>query len=238
MLGMIGGSGFYKTVKGEAKHVETPYGWVRVTFGKLAGRKVAFMARHGERHLVPPHTINHRANMYALLEIGAKHVVGINACGILSKFKPGDVITIEDFIAFHLRPVTFYDSFRAGAKHTDMSEPYCKKLNVLIAKAGKKAKIKVKKGGIVATSIGPRFETPAEIKAFKVLGANLISMTSAYEAILARELGIRYSSLAIGTNYAAGMRSEPLSHEEVVKTMEKSERKVLRLLGALVRLVK
>jgi len=236
MLGIIGGSGFYKTVKGEGVHIETPYGWVRMTFGKLAGKQVAFMARHGEGHAVPPHGINHRANIYAMREINAGNVVGINACGILSRFKPGELMTIDDFLAFHLGPVTFYDSFRYGAKHTDMSEPYSKELNGLIARAGRKAKTKVRGGGIVANSFGPRFETPAEIRAFKKMGTNLISMTSAYEAILAREIGVRYASLAIGTNYAAGLSRKPLSHEEVIGVMERSERKVMKVMEELARM--
>ncbi|VVC03851.1 putative 6-oxopurine nucleoside phosphorylase [Candidatus Burarchaeum australiense] len=233
MLGIIGGSGFYKIVKGEERHVETPYGWRKVSLGRIGGGKIAFIARHGEYHTVPPHRINHRANLYALHKVGAKSIVGINACGIISKFKPGEIMTIDDFLAFHIGPVTFHESFAGGAKHEDMSEPYSRKLNALIARAGGKAKIAVKSGGIVATTFGPRFETPAEIRAFGMLGANLVSMTSAYEAILARELGANYSSIAIGTNYAAGVSKNRLSHAEVIGMMEKNEARVIKIVGGL-----
>jgi len=237
MLGIIGGSGFYNTVKGEERHVETPFGWEKVQFGTLGRAKVAFIPRHGPTHAIPPHKINHKANMYVMHKIGARQVVGINACGIISKFKPGDVITIDDFLAFHLGPITFHDHFASGAKHEDMSEPYSRRLNALIAKAGKKIGIGVKSGGIVATTFGPRFESPAEIRAFKLLGANIVSMTSAHEAILARELGLDYSSIAIGTNYAAGISKKSLSHEEVLAVMGKSEAKVMKLTAALAGLV-
>ncbi|MFA6036475.1 MAG: S-methyl-5'-thioadenosine phosphorylase, partial [Candidatus Micrarchaeia archaeon] len=89
----------------------------------------------------------------------------------------------------------------------------------------------------VATSFGPRFETPAEIRAFGKMGANLISMSSAYEAILARELDVPYASIAIGTNYAAGMSKRPLSHDEVLEGMKASEAKVIRIIEALEGLV-
>jgi len=237
MLGIIGGSGFCKTVKGKARHIETPYGWVQLVFGKLGKKQVIFMERHGKGHEVPPHAINHRANIYALQMAGAQDVVGVNACGIISKFKAGDMVTIDDFLASHLGPITFYDTFKYGVKHTDMGEPYSRKINALIAKAGRKGGVKVKGGGIVATAFGPRFETPAEIRAFKMLGANLISMTSAYEAILAKELGINYASVAVGTNYAAGISKKPLTYEEVVAVMEKSERRVVKLLGMLAALM-
>ncbi|MDO8339335.1 MAG: MTAP family purine nucleoside phosphorylase [Candidatus Burarchaeum sp.] len=237
VLGIIGGSGFYSVMKGEERHVETPFGWEKVQLGRFGKATVAFIPRHGPTHIIPPHKINHRANLYAMNKVGAKHVVGINACGIISKFRPGEIMTIADFLAFHLGAVTFHDHFATGAKHEDMSEPYSKRLNALIAKAGRKVKIDVKSGGVVATTFGPRFESPAEIKAFKMLGANLVSMTSAYEAILARELGLEYSSIAIGTNYAAGMSKKQLSHQEVLDMMAKSEAKVIKIVAALAGMV-
>jgi len=233
MFGIIGGSGIYRISEGEPMHVETPYGWVKVCFGKMGGKQVAFMPRHGEEHIVPPHAINHRANIYAMKEVGVNKLVGVNACGIISKFKPGEIITVEDFIAFHMGPVTFYDTFKHGVMHTDMSEPYSKQLNSELIKAGRKARVKIKRGGIIASSYGPRFETPAEIRAFGKMGANLINMTSAPEAILARELDMDYASIAIGTNYAAGLTKKHLSHEEVVGAMRRNEKKVFKVLGAL-----
>ncbi len=233
MLGIIGGSGFYALVKGEERHVETPFGWEKVQFGQLGRTTVAFIPRHGPTHTIPPHKINHKANMYVMHKIGATQVIGINACGIMSKFKPGEIMTIDDFLAFHLGAITFHDHFASGAKHEDMSEPYSKRLNALIAKAGKKAKVPVKSGGVVATTFGPRFESPAEIRAFRMMGANLVSMTSAYEAILARELSLEYSSIAIGTNYAAGISKRQLSHQEVLDVMEKSEARVMKIVAAL-----
>jgi len=233
VLGVIGGSGFYRMHGAEKKLEETPYGWIAVSRGK----RMAFIPRHGERHSAPPHGVNHRANIYALARMGVKAIVGINACGIISRFEPGEVITIDDFIAFHLGPITFYESFEKGIVHADMGEPYSKRLNDMIAKAGKKAGVSVKGGGIVATTFGPRFETPAEIRALRGMGANLVSMTSAYEAILARELGVPYASIAIGTNYAAGISRRPLSHEEVIRGMKASEKKVMKIVEELSRMI-
>jgi len=229
MLGVIGGSGFYKLAGAEARREDTPYGLALVS----RGRKLVFVPRHGEKHELPPHRVNHRANIYALKKAGATSILGINACGVIAKYKPGDTMTIDDFIAFHLGPITYFESFADEAHHTDMSEPYSHGLNAKIARAAKMAGVPIKSGGIVATSYGPRFETPAEIRAFRLLGANLISMTSAYEAILARELGVPYASIAIGTNYAAGISKRPLSHDEVIAGMKASEAKVMKIVGAL-----
>ncbi|MFA6036474.1 MAG: S-methyl-5'-thioadenosine phosphorylase, partial [Candidatus Micrarchaeia archaeon] len=143
MLGVIGGSGFYKLAGAEARREDTPYGIVSVS----RGRKIVFVPRHGERHELPPHRVNHKANIYALKKAGASAILGINACGLIAKFKPGDIMTIDDFIAFHLGPITYFESFEKGARHTDMSEPYSKKMNAEIAKAGKKAGVVMKSGG-------------------------------------------------------------------------------------------
>lgn len=226
---VIGGSGFYSLLRGSKKEVSTPYGKAVVMLGNLNGVEIAFLARHGEKHTTPPHMVNYKANMFALNKLGYKSVFSTSATGIISKYKPGDLILVRDFIGFHLGVVTFFDSFASEIRHVDMSEPYSDELNSLLKRAAKLERIELKDGGVVAATLGPRFETKSEIRAFKKLGANLVSMTNAQECILANELGMNYATVAIGTNYAAGISKNKLSIDEIFKMMKKKNGELKRL---------
>jgi len=137
---------------------------------------------------------------------------------------------LEDFIGL-FAPITYFDSFEEGEiKHVDFSEPYSWELAEDLAKAAKKADVELRSGGIIATTSGPRFETKAEVKVLKNMGANLVNMTSAYEATLAGELGLNFCGVAIGTNYAAGVKEEALTSEEVIEVMEKSNSKIKKMI--------
>lgn len=235
MLGIIGGSGFY-TIEGRIRNVsvKTPYGKVLVHKTKVLGNESVFIPRHGKEHSIPPHRINYRANIYAFKKLGVSAVMCTYATGIISKYKPGDLVLIDDFIGFYT-PATFFDDFRVGIKHTDVSQPYDKKLQNLLMGIAKTQKIKISKGGIAATTAGPRFETKAEIKALKGMGANLVSMTNAYEASLLNELEIPSVAVAVGTNYACGISKNPLNSEEVMDCMEKAEGKLAGLVNGMIK---
>jgi len=235
MLGIIGGSGFY-TLEGKIRNckVKTPYGGVAAQKAEVDGNESVFIPRHGKEHSVPPHRINYRANIYALKELGVSAVMATYATGIISKYKPGDLILLDDFIGF-FTPITFFDDFRMGIKHTDVSRPYDKELQDLLLGVAKTQKIKISKGGIAATTPGPRFETKAEVKALKGMGANLVSMTNAYEASLLNELGIPSAAVAVGTNYACGISKKPLSAEEVMVCMKKAEGSLAGLASGMIR---
>jgi 5'-methylthioadenosine phosphorylase len=226
-FGIIGGSGFYKPISdSELKLVKTPFGSVSVYTTTMGGKDVAFIARHGEGHSSPPHLVNYRANIFALYKLGVKRILSSSAVGsMLEEVKPGSFVVPDQFIDFTTeRKKTYFDgkfevtlhngTKRGGVVHIDVSSPYCPDLRMKIIESGKKANFKIFETGVYVCTEGPRFETPAEITAYKTLGGTLVGMTSASESVLARELGICYATVCIVTNYAAGMQ-ERISVEEV-----------------------
>ncbi|MFH1285604.1 MAG: MTAP family purine nucleoside phosphorylase [Candidatus Micrarchaeota archaeon] len=233
---IIGGSGFLDAFKGEEWILRSCCGSVRVYVSKIGKNEVIFLPRHGLTHAIPPHKVNYAMNMSALKEAEVTDVITTNACGIISKFKPGDFVLASDFMAHYLGPITLHDDFSSGVKHTDMSEPFSLQLNDRIKRAAKKTKVPLKEGGIIATAPGPRFETKAEIRAFKILGANLIGMTNAYEVILARELEMNIASIAVATNYACGLSKHPLTHAEVEAMVAKKSKDLKKLIEETIKL--
>ncbi len=238
MLGIIGGTGIYSVGKFKEKPVEvsTPYGFAQLYMGEISGTKCAFVPRHGKDHRHPPHKVNYKANVWALEKVGVEGVIATYAVGIISKYRPGDLVVADDFMGLNIL-ATFYDDFAGGMKHLDFSEPYSKRMQQKLFSAAKNAGAEVKKGGIVATTFGPRFETRAEVNALKKMGANLVSMTNAYEATLLHELEIPMVGLCIGTNYACGISKKPLSHSEVISMVAKKEREVNMIVAEFAKLV-
>lgn len=227
-IAVIGGSGVYSISSlGHPRKlvVRTPYGKVSdVVVGEIHGRKVAFLPRHGRGHTVPPHRINYRANLWALGKLGVTRVLATTACGSLSrKMRPGERVLLTQFLDFtKSRPLTFYEGGRSGVVHVDMTEPYCPEIRSVLSKTASRIGLKLHPRATYACTEGPRFETPAEIKAFRKLGADLVGMTNVPECVLARELGICYAVVGMVTNYAAGLAGKPLSHAEVLELMEKN----------------
>ncbi len=234
MLGIIGGSGLYSIGNAKTFNVKTPYGIVAVRKARMFDKDIVFIQRHGEGHTIPPHKVNYRANVYVLKKLGVTAVLGIYASGIISKYKPGDLIVVDDFLGFWT-PSTFFDDFKEGIKHVDFSQPYDRELKKLLLGVAKANKIKLRKGGIIATTRGPRFETKAEIKALRGMGANLVNMTHAYEAALLGELEIPYVAVAAGTNYACGISNKKLSAEEVIKNMQEMKGRIVLLINGLIK---
>ncbi|MEK6982037.1 MAG: MTAP family purine nucleoside phosphorylase [Candidatus Micrarchaeota archaeon] len=221
MLGVITGTGLYQLGKlKDVVRVDTPYGAVKVNKAKLHDEEFYYIARHGEGHTIPPHKINYRANVAALKKLGVDGVISIFSAGIISGgYKPGDFVLLEDFIGFNA-PITFYDDFALGIRHTDFSVVNTKNFVKAVDESAFANKIKLKKGGIIATTVGPRYETKAEVEAIKKMGANLVDMTSAYEMTLVNEIEIEYCPLAIAANYACGITNKPLRNSEVLKLLK------------------
>ncbi|MDD5336941.1 MAG: MTAP family purine nucleoside phosphorylase [Candidatus ainarchaeum sp.] len=236
MLGIIGGTGIYSLGKFEERNVNTPYGFASVWVGKIAGKECVFIPRHGKDHRYPPHMVNYRANIWALRQLDADIVLATYACGSIAKFEPGDFAAAEDFIGFNA-PTSFYEDFREGMKHINFSEPYAEGARMMLFSAAKGCGAAVKRGGIIATTRGPRFETRAEIGALGKMGANLASMTNAYEATLLHELEIPCAGLCIVTNYACGAEKTHPTHSEVVGMMAKKEREVNEIINGFSELV-
>ncbi len=214
---IIGGTGVYDPyLLDDTREViqDTQYGTVKLVVGKYEGIEVAFIPRHGEKHSLPPHLINYRANIMALHLLGVKHIMATAAVGSLHfDYKPGQFALADQFIDFtRSRPSTFYEGGEDGVVHCDMTVPYCPELRNVLVKGGEDSGIKIINGGTYVCTEGPRFETAAEIGFFKQLGGHLVGMTSVPEVCLARELGMCYANISIITNFAAGIGPGLLSH--------------------------
>ena len=237
-LAVIGGTGVYRADMLEDlqdKRVMTAYGPVDLMIGTCHGRKVAFLTRHGKNHSVPPHRINYQANIMALKKLGVKQILATTAVGSLNpEMKPLEFVLPDQFIDFtKVRRTTFFEGEGSGVVHLDVTDPYCARTRSLIEEKAKSLGLCLHNGGCYVCTEGPRFETPAEIRMFKMLGGDLVGMTSVPEVMLAREAGICYATISMVTNFAAGISGQPLSHKEVLEAMEKLSDDISKLIMAL-----
>lgn len=211
MLAVIGGSGLTQLANLDVSHREvlrTPYGEPSgaVTFGQICGRPVAFLARHGYGHTIPPHEVNYRANIWALSKRGAKAIVSVASVGsIRADLKPGDVVIPHQIIDYTWgRKSTYHEGQDSAVVHIDFTEPYDRSLRALLIKAAGIAGVPISDRAVYAATQGPRLETAAEIDRLERDGADLVGMTGMPEAALARELGVPYAAINLVANYAAG----------------------------------
>lgn len=223
-IAIIGGTGVYDPAiltNVRTMDVETPYGKVSFQAGEFENRSVAFIPRHGSQHSIAPHLINYRANIWAMKKIGVENIIATTAVGSLNlNMKPGEFVLIDQFLDFTKSRVnTFYEGGERGVVHVDVTAPYCPSLRKTILKARRDIGIAVHDGGVYVCAEGPRFETPAEIKMFKMLGGDVVGMTNVPEVTLAREAEICYATVSMVTNFAAGISQEPLTHSEVLEAM-------------------
>ncbi|RLI13628.1 S-methyl-5'-thioadenosine phosphorylase [Candidatus Bathyarchaeota archaeon] len=221
-VAIIGGTGFEELLESPVKvRVGTPYGLPpKITIGELAGRAVAVLPRHGPEHELPPHKVNYRANIWALKALGVRRIFATNATGAINPdFRPGDLVVPHDIIDFTRgRPQTFYEG--PEVIHIDVTEPFCPELRAVLLEAARSKYDRVHDRAVLACTEGPRFETPAEIRAMRILGCDLVGMTVAPEAFLARELEMCYASLCFVSNMAAGMQDR-LTADEVLEVAAK-----------------
>ncbi len=239
---IIGGTGVYDpAILDDPKTVVivTPYGKVTLTEAKVGDQELVFMNRHGAGHTIPPHKINYRANIWALKEADVGQVLATAAVGSMNiKMAPGNFVFPDQFLEFtKARECTFFDGGENGVVHTDMTEPYSAQLRHCLERAAKQILITYHNGGVYVTTEGPRFETPAEIDMYRRFGGDLVVMTAYPEVALARELDMHYATVAMVTNFAAGVAKYNLSHKEVLDTMEENAYKVRDLLFAVVPLI-
>lgn len=229
MYAVIGGSGtadLYPLKKG--LNVETKYGTVTAYLTESStGKELIFLPRHGLKHGVPPHKVNYRANMLALKSLKVDGVIATNTVGSLrEELPPGSLAVAIDFIDFTRdRPKTMFDD---EVVHTDMTHPYDPRLVEALRTSARMLGLELKNCIYVATE-GPRYETPAEIRMFRMLGGDVVGMTGVPEVVFANELSLPYASLCIVTNYAAGMQKR-VSHEEVIKLMKEKGKTVKQVI--------
>lgn len=190
--------------------VNTPYGQALVNIGNQDGFELAFLARHGLEHTTPPHKINYRANLQALHALGVKQILATNAVGSISReIPPMSLALLTDFLDFTSgRDISFFDGGDSGLAHTNMDDPYCPALRAKVLELAPQFEINVHPKAVYVATNGPRFESPAEIRMFGMLGGDVVGMTGIPELVLARELGMHYAAIAYSINWAAGLEEE------------------------------
>jgi len=190
-----------------------------------------FLPRHLRDHSVPPHRIDFESNLRALKALGVKKVIATSAVGSISaKLKVGGIGLVDQFIDLSKRHTTIFED---EPVHVDMTRPYDPGLQKALTRAARSMDARLEPGLVYVSVDGPRYETAAEIRMFALMGGDVVGMTGAPEAIVARELGIRYASVVVATNKAAGLQDR-VSHDEVVSSMKKAKPTVkLLVLGAL-----
>ena len=230
MIGIIGGSGVEEISEladaTETKVIETEYGSVEVSLLSIGDKTVAFLPRHSKGHTCPPHKINFKANIMALKEIGVTQIMATNAVGSLDlDIGPGSP---DDFLDFTVnRDRTFYDN---EVIHIDMTEPFCNRLRGAILANSGCVDGNVVEGGTIVCTEGPRFETPAEIKMFSILGGAIVGMTTLPEAVLAREKEMCYAPIAVVSNYSTSISPTKLDTKEVLDIMAQKKGELINLL--------
>ncbi len=233
-IGIFGGSGFYSLLDDvrEAK-VDTPYGAPSdsVFLATVAGRKVAFMPRHGRRHTIPPHKVNYRANVWAMRSLGVQAVISPCAAGSLQRHvEPGHFVVSDQFVDRTTgRADTFFDG--PIVSHVSSAEIYDPTLRAIALEVIREHGITVHDGGTVVVIQGPRFSTKAESKWFSDAGWEVINMTQYPEAYLCRELGMAVVNIALITDYDAGVLegTDAVTAHDVLEVFEQNAERIRRV---------
>ena len=233
-IAIIGGTGVYDPeIFSDTKEelINTKYGCVPIIIGTYSGKQIAFISRHGKGHQTPPHKINYRANIEAIYKLNVKKVISTAAVGSLKKeFKPGDFVILDQFIDMTKnRTYTFFDG-ESGVAHVDMTDPYCPEIRQILINQCNKLDLSFHKNGTYICTEGPRFETPAEIALYASWGGDLVGMTNVPEVILAREKELCYATVAMVTNYGAGISDSSLTHKEVIEVMANNKKSIRDLI--------
>ena len=210
-IGVIGGSGFYAWFDDATEvRVETPFGPPRdpLLIGTVAGRRVAFLPRHGRDHRFPPHRVNYRANLWALRSVGVRQVLGPCAVGSMhTEIGPGSLVVPDQVVDRTWgRPNTVYDEL-GPVVHVAFADPYCPRGRRAVVAAAAATGRPARDGGTLVVINGPRFSTRAESRWHASLGGDVVGMTGMPEASVARELALCYTSIAVVTDLDAGFES-------------------------------
>lgn len=252
-VAVIGGSGLYRLFADETadvRQIATPYGTVAVTVGDLAGRRVAFITRHGSDHSVPPHLINYRANIWALAHLGVRIILSSSAVGGVSiLYPPGTLVLTDQFIDRTTgRPDTFYD--QGSVQHLAAADPFAPALHKLAVTALNAAGEQFAASGTVVVIQGPRFSTRAESLWFGAAGAHTVNMTMYPEVVLAAELNIDTVNLSFVTDSDAGIaeadiadasiapavgNADAVSHELVLARLLDAQPRIVAALETIIR---
>lgn len=242
-LAVIGGTGVYQ-LSGihwlESRKIETIYGLPSdaIHIAEIDGRFIAFLARHGEGHALPPHKVNYRANLKALADLGATTVLAINTVGGITQAYGPRVLAVPDQIIDYTwgRISTLCEEQGSDVLHVDFTEPYTHSLRLELIQACAESNVSVVTEGCYAATQGPRLESKAEINRLRQDGCDLVGMTGMPEACLARELGLRYASLCVVANWAAGCDSinAEITMQEVLANVDSVRNHLLPIIKKLI----
>jgi len=228
-IGVIGGSGLYSFLEDVTEiEVDTPYGPPSdsLFFGEIAGRQVAFLPRHGRSHSLAPHRINYRANLWALRSVGVRQVLGPCAVGGLrAEYGPGTLLVPDQLVdRTKARTQTYYDGVPlpdgsiSNVVHISLADPYCPQGRASVLAAARGRHWEPVDGGTLVVIEGPRFSTRAESLWHAAMGWSVVGMTGHPEAVLARELGLCYTSMTLVTDLDAGAETgDGVSHKDVLR---------------------
>ena len=241
MLAVIGGSGLaglgqMKVIRRQI--MRTPFGDPSgpLVFGEINGAAALFLPRHGPGHILAPHRVNYRANIWALKEAGATDIIAVAAVGgIAHNVGPGTVAMPDQIIDYtYGREHTYCDGSERSVVHIDFTQPYSGQLRDVILQAAARSNEAVVSTGVYGATQGPRLETAAEITRMARDGATLVGMTGMPEAALARELSLRYAHLCVVSNWAAGCgdSTTSISHDKINATLDKSIERVQIIIAA------
>ena len=243
MLAIIGGSGLTQLSNLDVTRrlaLRTPYGEPSsaLTFGRIAGADMVFLARHGYGHTIPPHAVNYRANIWALREQKVEGVVSVASVGgIRADMRPGAIAVPHQIIDYTWgRKNTFFEGGEQAVTHIDFTEPYSAQLRGRILDAARACGEAIVEDGVYAANQGPRLETAAEVDRLERDGADLVGMTGMPEAALAREAGLDYATIAVVANFAAG-RGDSLHGirmEDIEQVLQQALARVRRIIEKLV----
>lgn len=240
LLGIIAGTGFAELPGFEEtgiSHVDTAWGVPSspLRMGKMNSTDVIFLSRHGKPHRIPPHRVNYRANIQALVGAGVTDVLAIAAVGGISEFAPPAGIVIPDQMIDYTwgRSSTFFEDDLSEVTHIDFTSPFCDRMRDVLVMAARASGIEFHDGGVYACTQGPRLETAAEIQRLARDGNDVVGMTAMPEAALAREAGLCYASINIVANWGAGLGADEITLDDIHAALNEGMGKVAALLDVL-----
>ncbi len=243
-IGVIGGSGFYEFLDDADEHeIDTPFGRPAspITIGTIGGHRVAFLARHGRRHEYAAHRVPYRANLWALHSVGVRSLIAPCSVGSLQPdIHPGQMVVVDQVVDRTWgRPDTFHDvggppdepGTTGSLHHQSFADPYDSELRSTLLSAARRCDVDAVDGGTMVVINGPRFSTRAESRWFRSMGWHVVNMTGYPEAVLAAELGLRYATLALVTDYDAGVDGHtPVTMDDVLAVLRSNVTRVRRVI--------
>lgn len=239
-IGIIGGTGLYN-IEGFTDQkwvtVKTPFGNPsdQLLTGKIAGREVVFLPRHGRGHKILPTELNHRANIWAMKKLGVQWIISVSAVGSLqAKYKPCDIVVIDQFLDRTKQSLNHTFFGRGIVAHVAFSSPVSEELRQIIYKTAKAQKARVHDGGTYVCMEGPAFSTRAESLANHNAGYDVIGMTNLGEAKCAREAEIAYATMAMATDYDCWKEDEHVTLDVVIANLHRNAGTAKKVVAAVI----